>query len=89
MMKYWARVLTPNLLLILLFEESAKKGFGAWLIVLSTYFTITKILTGDIWLICMLLAGGSITGGSMFDKWMELKQAPFKTTPEKKEEGAQ
>lgn len=73
MKKYWARILTPNIVLILLFEDGRKVGFGVWGLIVSTYLAWTHIITGDVWFLCFLIAGSVVTGGTMFDTYMKAK----------------
>lgn len=74
MKKFWLRILTPNIVLILLFEDGRKVGFGVWGIILSTWLLLRGgLITGDQWFLCFLICGSILTGGTMFDTWMKSK----------------
>ncbi|HYF34344.1 MAG TPA: hypothetical protein VD994_03550 [Prosthecobacter sp.] len=74
MRKFWARILTPNILLILLFENSRKVGFGLWLFIVATILLLKgRLIDGDSWMLCAMASGAMITGGTMFDNYMKTK----------------
>lgn len=53
-------------------------GFGLHVFIVSGVFlTVGKITAGD-WLTCVFLSSGLIGGGTISDKWLEIKN---KETP--------
>ena len=73
MKRFWMRILTPNIVLVLLFEDGRKAGFGVWGVLLSTWLLLKSLITGDQWFLCFLICGGILTGGTMFDTYIKSK----------------
>ncbi len=85
---YCERVCTPNILLILLFEDGRKVGLGAWIYFTSTAVWLFSVvynamhppvvggypigLTFEQYMFCLLLATCLVGGGTVIDTFMKM-----------------
>lgn len=63
----------PKLLLHIINPDSRKVGFGWQVFIVSTWLLYAAKISADQWQGCVLLAGFLIGGGTLGDKWMEVR----------------
>ncbi len=70
-----------RLLNLLFLGDSRKVGFGLQIFIVSGVFlAVGKITAGD-WLTCVFLSSGLIGGGTLGDRWLEIKNKETPTAP--------
>lgn len=70
-----------RLLNLLLLGDSRKVGFGLWIFAASGVFLVWDKITATDWLTCIFLSSGLIGGGTISDKWLEIKHKETPTAP--------
>lgn len=67
----------PKIIDLLLFNESRKVAFGLYLFAVACTFLVKKLITAEDWMLCVVFTSSLIGGGSIADKWMDLKKKPI------------
>lgn len=63
----------PKVLKIIAFEDSRKVGFGMWGFIACTFLVYTGKIPSHQWLECFALCSILVGGGTLMDKWLNLK----------------
>ena len=66
---------------IFIFDGSRKVSLGLYLFIVSTLLLIGKFITPGDWLTCVFLSSGLIGGGTLGDRWLEIKNKETPTAP--------
>lgn len=72
-----------RLLSLLLLGGGRKVGFGLWIFAASGVFLVLDKITATDWLTCVFLSSGLIGGGTLGDRWLEIKnkETPTASSP--------
>lgn len=80
------KIRLPKIFKIILFEDSRKVAFGIWGFIAGTFLVYFDKIPNYQWLECFALCSVLVGGGTLMDKWLNIKgnsdaNAATKTNP--------